>query len=502
LRIIVQTNDVPTATEKDDWRRKYYDSLRSMEREEQQFRALEQVLRKLVSRVCLAAQGQSKRLDAELNQLSGAVRGGADATTLEPLGAAITDAVHALDQSTTIKSIMQAPAETAAAPNATATAAATPTPTASTVPTATEVVVAPTPVAAPPGEAILGDERVRAVLEGLLSELRRDPLLINDADAIDALLSVSLTREQLPEVLARVVELVGRRIQKIESAKRDIEALLALMMSRLDDLTSYVAGQDQEQHQQMASSAELNTQLTGEMRALGESVDSDVDLQQIRLKLRTRLDSIGQHLHSYREREAERSRASRDRNDKMRSRVVELEGEARRLQTQLQDEQRLSLIDVLTQIPNRLAYEQRIEAEMKRWQRFGQPTCVAAWDIDSFKNVNDTYGHRAGDKVLKFVAECLAARLRSTDFVARFGGEEFVMILPGTGLEDAQRLVEQMRVAVSELGFHFRSTPVSVTISCGLTVFRKDDTADDAFERADKAMYRAKDAGRNRCVAV
>lgn len=459
-----------TAADTDNWRRKYYDSLRSIEREARQFRALEQVLRKLVSRACLAAQGQSKRLDAELARLNNAVRGDSSGEELEPLGAAITEAVHALDHSTTTKSIIPAPP--------------------------------PAEAQALPGEAILGDERVRAVLEGLLSELRRDPQLVHDADAIDSLLSVSLTREQLPGVMERVVELIGRRIQKIEATKRDIEGLLTLMMGRLDDLTRYVAGQDHEQTQQLASSEQLNTQITGEMRALGETVDTDVDLQQIRNKLRVRLDSIGQHLKSYREREVERSVAARERNEQMRARVAELEGEARQLHTQLQDEQRLALIDALTQIPNRLSYEQRIEAEVKRWQRFGQATCVATWDIDHFKTVNDSYGHRAGDKVLKIVAECLAAQVRSTDFVARYGGEEFVMILPGISLDDALRLAEKIRVAVSQLGFHFRGNPVSVTISCGITTLRTGDTGDDAFERADKAMYAAKDSGRNRCISV
>jgi diguanylate cyclase len=189
------------------------------------------------------------------------------------------------------------------------------------------------------------------------------------------------------------------------------------------------------------------------------------------------------------------------RNEQMRSRIAQLEAEANRLHDELKDEQRASTIDVLTKIPNRLAYEKRIDEELKRWQRFRQPTCIAVWDVDHFKRINDSYGHRAGDRVLLAVAECLSGRIRGTDFLARYGGEEFVMILPGTRLDDALRVIDEMRIAVSNIGFHFRGNPVSITISSGVTVIADADSAGSAFERADKALYQAKEDGRNRCVS-
>src|SRR5690606_8170235 len=131
-----------------------------------------------------------------------------------------------------------------------------------------------------------------------------------------------------------------------------------------------------------------------------------------------------------------------------------------------------------------------------------QPTCVLAWDIDNFKSINDSYGHRAGDKVLAVVAESLAKSIRGTDFVARYGGEEFVMLLPGTKLEDGLRLANRMREAIAQIGFHFRGNPVWVTISCGITQLREGDVDDEIFDRADKAMYKAKEGGRNRVVSV
>jgi diguanylate cyclase len=235
---------------------------------------------------------------------------------------------------------------------------------------------------------------------------------------------------------------------------------------------------------------------------MGESVESAGDLEQIRRQVRSRIESIDRHLQEFREREAALTAGMRARNEQMRARIVELESEAKRLHTQIKDEQRLSTLDALTRIPNRLAYESRIDEEIKRWQRFKQPTCIAVWDIDHFKRINDTYGHRAGDRVLRIVAERLAGSVRATDFIARYGGEEFVGIFPGTTLDSAQRVMDQLRISISKIGFHFRGVPVSITVSSGITALLPGDSPGIAFDRADKALYQAKERGRNQCVSA
>jgi diguanylate cyclase len=292
---------------------------------------------------------------------------------------------------------------------------------------------------------------------------------------------------------------VVQRIASLERSRHEIESLLDQMMEQLDSLTHHMAGEAEEETARTRSSVTLNEQISGEMRALGENVESATDLTLIRLQLRDRLDSISTHLHSYRQREEERARQVRERTDSMRLRMDAMESEVRKLQERLVDKKRLLLLDALTKIPNRPAWEERLGEESERWQRFHQPTCIAIWDIDRFKAINDTYGHRAGDKVLTVVAEALSKDIRTTDFVARYGGEEFVMLLPGTTIEDAVRLSNIMRESIGQIGFHFRGQPVSVTISCGITAMRESDSPEDAFDRADKALYKAKDEGRN-CV--
>jgi len=183
----------------------------------------------------------------------------------------------------------------------------------------------------------------------------------------------------------------------------------------------------------------------------------------------------------------------------MRLRVTDLEREIHGLHKSLQEEQSLRMIDALTGIPNRAAYDDRIRHEFNRWQRDNSAVSVLAWDIDRFKEINDAYGHSAGDKVLRVIAQHLAQHVRGTDFVARYGGEEFVMILVGTDAAQASATADKIRVGIETMGFHFHNKPVAVTASCGITTFRGDDTPETIFDRADRALYRAKDGGRNCC---
>ena len=473
------------ATETENWRKKYFDSLSSIENEQKQFRAMETSLKRIAGRLCTAALGQSAQLDEQLKKLQNAIRRDATSVDLDQMTPALTDAIGALDHGPAT------PAVTAPLATSVAKTAPAPTPAAAATPTPIALDVAPAVV----------DERVRAILSALLGELRRDPELVKQVDALDAKLTATLTSEEFPNVLSPLIELVGQRIKRIETAKQEIEVLLSHMVGKLDEIGQFVAEQNRSQTESQASSETLNVKLVSEMKAMGESVEATSDLQQIRAQVRNRIDSIDRHLQEFRARETMLGTAMRSRNEQMRTRIEQLEGEAKRLHAQLKDEQRLSTLDALTKIPNRLAYEKRVDEELKRWQRFKQPTCLAAWDVDHFKRVNDTYGHRAGDRVLQAVAECFATRIRATDFIARYGGEEFVLLLPGTKLEDAMRVVDELRVAIASIGFHFRGTPVSITISGGVTPFLANDAAGTAFERADKAMYQAKRDGRNRCVS-
>lgn len=156
--------------------------------------------------------------------------------------------------------------------------------------------------------------------------------------------------------------------------------------------------------------------------------------------------------------------------------------------------------DVVTGLLNRRGFEERLDAELARAERADRPLALVLGDVDRFKEVNDRLGHPAGDAVLLRVAEVLAGVGRRGDTVARFGGEEFVFILPDAGIDEAFALAERARHAVEAA---FADEPVPLTISFGVVAFPHDGTSANALlETADRALYAAKDSGRNRTVAA
>jgi len=171
-----------------------------------------------------------------------------------------------------------------------------------------------------------------------------------------------------------------------------------------------------------------------------------------------------------------------------------------RLHSSLQKIAALATRDALTGLSNRRQIVLDLDGSVKHAHRRGDPMCVALVDIDHFKSVNDRFGHIVGDEVLISVAGCLAGSLRAGDHVGRFGGEEFLLVLPGTTMAQASSLVERLRVRLEALP-PLPSGERPVTASFGLAAWRGDESAADLLLRADQALYRAKSAGRNRVVA-
>ena len=312
----------------------------------------------------------------------------------------------------------------------------------------------------------------------------------------------SLNIHEMAELLERVTRYATEQRAQVQREKLELENLVQQTASRLEEITSHLASELDERNAVREDTEQLNRSVTDEVEQLRVTAEGAPDLPTLRTSLAARLDAISSHLTDFRSREDSRIKTYRERVQHMRQRISVLERESRSLHESLREEQRLAMIDALTGIPNRAAYDDRIEQEFKRWKRFSRPVSILAWDIDRFKSINDAYGHKAGDKVLRVVGQHLARHVRDTDFVGRYGGEEFVMLLVGTDSDEARTVAEKIRLEISQLGFHFHDRPVSITASCGITAFQGDDTPDAAFDRADKALYQAKEAGRNCCIVA
>ncbi len=175
------------------------------------------------------------------------------------------------------------------------------------------------------------------------------------------------------------------------------------------------------------------------------------------------------------------------------------------LQSQLEKTEATSIMDSLTRVLNRSAFDMRIQQTVNDFKRFEEPCMMMVVDIDHFKNINDTHGHLCGDKALASIAHTIKQNVREADQVFRYGGEEFVVLLPKTGLKGAKNIAEKIRKRVAEIRTHLvndlyadREKRVEITVSMGLAELSRGDSADTWFQRADEALYRAKAGGRNR----
>ncbi|TVQ20560.1 MAG: diguanylate cyclase [Leptolyngbya sp. DLM2.Bin15] len=179
---------------------------------------------------------------------------------------------------------------------------------------------------------------------------------------------------------------------------------------------------------------------------------------------------------------------------------LELKHTRDQLQRVLSEVQRMATIDSLTGVLNRRCLFDIANREFERSQRYGSVFTLLMLDVDHFKRINDTYGHRVGDEVLKELTQAIQRSLRQVDQFGRYGGEEFVIVLPEIPLHLARQVGDRLRMLSSQLSVPTKNDPISLTVSIGIAAYDPQDKAvEDIFERADRALYQAKAEGRDRC---
>jgi diguanylate cyclase len=184
--------------------------------------------------------------------------------------------------------------------------------------------------------------------------------------------------------------------------------------------------------------------------------------------------------------------------DVMREELEESKRTTFKLTQLLEQVESKAMIDPLTQVFNRGTYNMEIAQMIKEFKRYKNPAALLIIDIDHFKLFNDDYGHKAGDAVLKSVALLIKDAVRNTDMVFRYGGEEFVVLLDKLDLKNALAVAEKVRVQIENYTLTNNAIVLNVTVSIGLSCFKEGDVESSIFERADKALYRGKQNGRNR----
>lgn len=283
-----------------------------------------------------------------------------------------------------------------------------------------------------------------------------------------------------------------------DSGQHEFEAYLLRLNERLESFQSNLQAASADHADSRSAAHALDSQIREQVDGLQTSMHEAADLEDLKHVLENHLEGLLGTMDEHRKQRDEREQEVAARLQNLAERVAHMEREASGLREHLEEQRQKALIDPLTGLPNRAAWAEQLEHEIGQWQQHGNTLMLAMLDLDHFKRINDNYGHLAGDKVLKIIATVLRKRLRGTDFIARFGGEEFVLLLPSTVPAAALKLLEHLRASIEACPFHFKGERVTITISIGITAFKPGEHSDLVLKRADQALYRAKNAGRNR----
>lgn len=294
----------------------------------------------------------------------------------------------------------------------------------------------------------------------------------------------------------------------VEQERTEFQHFLNELNESLGQVQEYVQFSREQEGASRNSEKELDDAVRTQISDIAETVQVAEDIGELKNAVQGQLTTILSSMDQFKAMKSAQQESTNEHTRALEERLHAMELESKELRLHLAQQEQMASRDALTELPNRAAYDKRVTQEFLSWRstltHTGQSgLCLAICDVDHFKRINDTYGHLAGDKVLKILAKEISSRLRKTDFVARYGGEEFAIIMPATSLENAEQLINSVRLKIAKCPFHFKETQVQITMSFGLSCFDDLDTPEKVFERSDKALYRAKEGGRNQvCVAV
>ena len=368
-------------------------------------------MRRLIGRLCAAGLGLDPQLDDELTALAAANRRNADAVELERLAKSLTSAVVTLDATSPLLKIL-----------------------------------APFP----PASAAAGPRRwdsTCAAVAGVLARLKTGGPDDLTAQRLIAELPGAQTDATLAAIVVRVADMIRDRGESLARERLQAAAVLSEVTKRLEEMAGYLTESSSASRNHFDDTQSLNDTVMSHVRELTDEASGATELALLQSTVSARLQSVTQQVCDFRIRERARLMEYNGRAERMRARIADLEREAQELHSKLDLEKHGARLDPLTGVANRKSFDERFAREIAGRAQGGSPLVMLLWDIDSFKVINDSYGHRAGDRVLQTVAGCFKTVLRAGDFVARIGGEEFAVLLAGIALSDAVNIANQVRTA-------------------------------------------------------
>ncbi len=249
------------------------------------------------------------------------------------------------------------------------------------------------------------------------------------------------------------------------------------------------------------SNTSFNLSLDEHVQSIAGSFEISRTLSELRSFVVSKLEMLREGIEAKRKEDETQIKKVTKEMKNLKQRLVAMKEEMTAVRERTKTLEQELLLDPLTGIHNRRAYEQRLEEELKRYQRYRQAFAMLLIDLDHFKSINDRHGHYAGDRCLVEITKLFARTLRETDFLARYGGEEFIALLVGIEEEGLLVAAERVRMSVENARFLYQGQEIPITVSIGATCVRAEDLDKETlFNRVDAALYDAKNGGRNQVV--
>jgi len=295
-----------------------------------------------------------------------------------------------------------------------------------------------------------------------------------------------------------VIDLVQDYNSMVAEDKRAFSGLIVEIGAQLSDVESKCLGLIQDTTMTHRANNMFNTTMDSHVTDIEEMANSSQNLSEIRKILKTKLEAIKRALERKKTEDRLRERRFESAIDRLTSNLKDMHERVARDQRRRKALELEVLIDPLTGIANRRGLDRHLRKEIKKFKRHNIIFSLVFFDIDNFKKVNDTYGHWVGDKCISYVVERVTKNLRESDFVARYGGDEFVVCLPLTDLKSADVVAQKLSNAIANTRFIYQDAQIQLSISVGAAqVEETDTTPEDVIARADAALYEAKNKGKN-----
>lgn len=489
--------------------KKLRQSIQSRKQIEDDYQRDSQRYSNFVNELCLALNGVDSELDGLLHKLRGHLQQNASTAVLEPLMQQVSEVIsqHTVRLQTLLKktneSIHQAlqsvkprDKDSKAQLQQIANEFEQPTMTVSHyVPLVNQLLILS--CQQPGAQTESQTTQYQSQLVDLLSEVE---FLGSAADTLQQV-KVALQKPQTSETLLAIILKVLRLVfSNINDERRSAQLFLQQLNASLESVQNVLGKTISHSDNFADQRLHLNQQLENGVSKIKACVTDANELNDLKESVGLQLHRLGETLNQHLKLHDEERQSFHSNTQAMQQKLNETEAQVLHYKKELAKQKFRSLQDNLTKLPNRSAFDERVSLEFQRWIKGETALTIAIIDVDHFKNINDSFGHIAGDKTLQVIAGTLSKSLRESAFVCRYGGEEFGIIFSCDG-HSAQQHIESTRDKVASIPFKFKAEDIRITISAGIAEFKyNEDTPLAVFERADKALYEAKDGGRNKVI--